>query len=300
MVSVIIPTYSRSIDVISKAIDSILAQTYPEIELIVVDDNAENLTYRTQIQGFICSHPEYNKKIKYIQNHIRLGGGGSRNAGIAIAKGELIAFCDDDARFFPEKLKKQVECLEKNDATLVYCFMQGSHNGKKIWETCHCVEDTPLLAAMTSIIAGTPSVLVKRCAVERVGGFDNIPCKQDAMLELKLAAMGCKFCCVKEILVDVEEYVSLSRISCLSPKTVIGMEALRKEARKNYYQLSRQEIKIVESDFAYKLINIGLFLNQKELCQENLKILFATAPVSIICIKSYFKYIRYTLLNKFN
>ena len=112
-VSVIIPTYNR-IKTLPVAVDSVLAQTYSDIELIIVDDGSEDGT------------DEYIKTISdtrviYIKGGHH-GAGAARNTGVKVSKNELIAFCDSDCFWYPEKLEKQIALLNKNPETaMVYC-----------------------------------------------------------------------------------------------------------------------------------------------------------------------------------
>jgi glycosyltransferase involved in cell wall biosynthesis len=102
-VSVIIPTYNRA-NYICEAIDSILAQTYADYEIIVVDDGSTDGT-RQALQrwiddGTICYYYQENR-----------GESAARNHGIRKARGQYIAFLDSDDLFLPTKFEKQVACL---------------------------------------------------------------------------------------------------------------------------------------------------------------------------------------------
>jgi glycosyltransferase involved in cell wall biosynthesis len=103
-VSVIIPTYDRA-KFIAKAVDSALQQTYPDVEVIVVDDGSKDNT-RHVLRG-------YEGRIRYFYQENR-GIAGARNRGIKEAKGKYIAFLDSDDIWVPEKLAAQVAILEKN------------------------------------------------------------------------------------------------------------------------------------------------------------------------------------------
>jgi glycosyltransferase involved in cell wall biosynthesis len=114
-VSVIVPTYNRS-HFVCDAIDSILNQTFKDFEVITVDDGSTDNT-----QGVL---QKYGSRLYYIyqQNH---GLPAARNTGIEAAKGEYIAFLDDDDLWFPEKLEKQVKFLDANpDIGLVHAFTE--------------------------------------------------------------------------------------------------------------------------------------------------------------------------------
>ncbi len=104
-VSVLIPTYNRSKS-IREAVDSVLNQTYKDFELIVVDDGSTDDT--GQVLNF------YKDKIMYFYQENK-GRGAARNRCIAEAKGEYIAFLDSDDIWFPEKLEKQINYIEKNN-----------------------------------------------------------------------------------------------------------------------------------------------------------------------------------------
>ncbi len=94
--TVIIPTHNR-VKMLGEAIKSVLQQTDPDFELIIVDDHS---TDRTEQLVTTINDP----RIKYILNNHQPGGGGARNAGIFRAKGKWVAFLDDDDLWLPEKL----------------------------------------------------------------------------------------------------------------------------------------------------------------------------------------------------
>lgn len=121
LVSVIIPTYARS-QYICRAIDSVLHQTYQNIEIIVVDDNGENT--KDQLITYQTLKPYIEKKqIRYITHKTNLNGSAARNTGIFNAKGEYICLLDDDDEFFPSKIEKQINVLSQLDDNWagVYC-----------------------------------------------------------------------------------------------------------------------------------------------------------------------------------
>jgi glycosyltransferase domain-containing protein len=109
IVSVIIATYNRD-QYIKKAIDSVLIQTFKNLEIIVVDDSSNEETRK-----LISKLSEKEPRIFYIKNEKRLGFVKSLNKGIELAKGKYIARLDDDDYWSdPQKLEKQINFLEKN------------------------------------------------------------------------------------------------------------------------------------------------------------------------------------------
>lgn len=102
-VSIIVPTYKRS-NSLHKTVISILAQTYPNIEIIIVDDNGiENITEQKNTKKQIEILKEKHNIIKYISLPNNSGAAIARNEGIRHASGELISFLDDDDTYHPEK-----------------------------------------------------------------------------------------------------------------------------------------------------------------------------------------------------
>ncbi len=112
LVSVIIPTYRRP-QFLVRAITSIFNQTYPNIEIIVVDDNGKGTIYQKETEILLA--PFINgKRIKYIVHNENKNGSAARNTGIQASKGIFITFLDDDDVLFPKKIERQVELLENN------------------------------------------------------------------------------------------------------------------------------------------------------------------------------------------
>jgi glycosyltransferase involved in cell wall biosynthesis len=110
-VSVIIPAYNSEV-FISETIDSVLAQTYRDLEIVVVDDGSTDNT-RGVLQ-------QYGDGIRYIYQR-NSGVSTARNTGISIATGEYIALLDHDDLWLPEKLEKQIKILDADpDTALVY------------------------------------------------------------------------------------------------------------------------------------------------------------------------------------
>ena len=129
LVSVIIPTYKRS-DMLPRAIDSILNQTYPNIEIIIIDDNIPNSEWRNTTEKLIEKYRNYTN-VKYIRHPRNLNGAYARNTGIKYSNGEIVTFLDDDDYYLPSKIQRQAEYLIKHERfRAVYCGWQrnGEHH----------------------------------------------------------------------------------------------------------------------------------------------------------------------------
>ncbi len=158
LVSVIIPCYNRE-RYLAEAIESVLEQTHPNIELIVIDDGSSDRS------GEIAqSYP-----LKY---HYQTNGGisAARNAGIAVANGEFLAFLDSDDIWVQDKLAKQMAAFDTNpDIEAVFGYAQNFYSpelDENFRNRIRCPEK-PVAAHISS------AMLIKRSAFLRVGNFDT-------------------------------------------------------------------------------------------------------------------------------
>ena len=195
LVSTIIVTHNRK-NLVIKAINSVLSQTYKNIEFLVIDDAStdgtkELLENRTTKEDFsyiyIC--PEESK-----------GGNYARNLGIKLSKGKYIAFLDDDDEWFPEKTSKQVDYLEKNDnCGVVSCLNVLEYNFKNRYhEKRDAVREGDLHQLIfTCFPFVTSMAMFRRNVLIDAGMFDeNLKYWQDAELNIRLAqktVFGCVY-----------------------------------------------------------------------------------------------------------
>ncbi len=118
LVSVVMP-FLDGIRFLPEAIDSVMTQTYPEWELLLVDDGSTDGS-SALARDYARGWPD---RIRYLEHagHVNRGKSTSRNLGIAEARGELLAFLDADDVFLPDKLTRQVALLrEQAGAVMVY------------------------------------------------------------------------------------------------------------------------------------------------------------------------------------
>ncbi len=167
-ISAIIPTYNYG-RFLRDAIDSALAQTYPAIEIIVVDDGSTDDT--PQILD------SYGERIRVIRQNNQ-GVGAARNAGIAAARGEYLAFLDSDDIWKPEKLERDIARFEADPGLgMVHCGAETFDNtGKTLFVSLTGMEGwvaPDLLRLEREVISapGSGTVVPKRVA-EEVGGYD--------------------------------------------------------------------------------------------------------------------------------
>lgn len=172
LVSIIITTFAGS-NVLSRAIQSILNQTYENWELIVVDDNNPDTAERQATEGVMKTYVREN--IKYVKHTKNMNGSAARNTGIKNSSGEYIAFLDDDDIFYPKRLEKCIQTMLSNpgcDSVLTNVIVT---DGTSIID---CIEQTnhqdPLRDMFFGNALGTGSNLfLSRKAVDALGGFDD-------------------------------------------------------------------------------------------------------------------------------
>jgi len=197
LVSVVVPAYNCA-PFIGETLESIYRQTYPHWEVIVIDDGSTDET-----RAALAPHIG---KIRYFHQKNR-GTAAARNAGVRQARGELIAFLDNDDIWLPEKLELQVQVMQRSlECGLVFTdgkiyTADGSRRESVIssrldgWIDAHRTKD--VLVATGDIvrnllfrneIASASSVMVRRECFDRAGGFDEaIAIADDYDLWLRIA-----------------------------------------------------------------------------------------------------------------
>ncbi len=127
-VSVIIPTYKRPKS-LKSALASVVAQDYPDIEVIVVSDNGKNSEFAEETRQIISSFDGQNENcnVALLEHSVNRNGAAARNTGIQNSTGEYICFLDDDDIYLPGRLTKSIEVLKTTNKAVgaVYCGFLG-------------------------------------------------------------------------------------------------------------------------------------------------------------------------------
>jgi glycosyltransferase involved in cell wall biosynthesis len=128
IVSVVIPTRNRPL-LAARAVRSALAQTFADLEIVVVVDGADSDT----VPGLSAIH---DARVRFVELPRSVGGSEARNVGVRNARGEWIAFLDDDDEWFPDKTEKQLKLASASSHTfpIVSCRLIGrSPHAEYIW-----------------------------------------------------------------------------------------------------------------------------------------------------------------------
>lgn len=184
-ISAIIPTYNRR-DLVVRAIQSVLAQTRPVDEIIVVDDGSSDGT-----EAELASR--FGERIRYVRQD-NAGVSAARNRGMALAGGRYLALLDSDDVWHPDKTRQQFEWLEaRPDFGMVLCDveMEDSVQGTtRILHRRNAIREDGRVPAM---VANDPSlvpssIMFRREVYRDVGGFDeSLPTAEDIDFHLRIA-----------------------------------------------------------------------------------------------------------------
>ena len=172
LVSCIIPTYKRS-DMLPRAIESVLNQTYKNIEIVIVDDNEPDDEYSINTRNRIAEYLD-NPGIRFVQQKKHCNGAVARNVGIQQAKGEYIAFLDDDDEWLPEKIEKQLSLLQRDHSlsgATTLSFIQKGDTTLRVSKAYSC-DNLQLKVLTREVSIYMPTFISRRDALISMGCFD--------------------------------------------------------------------------------------------------------------------------------
>ncbi len=173
-VSVIIPTYKRN-TTLERAINSVLNQTIPNFEIIVVDDNDEKSNYR-KLNEKLMKKYEGNDEVIYLKHKKNMNAATARNTGILYSSSKYIAFLDDDDEYLADKLEQQVKLLERLDDTwgAVYCGYSLYRKNTLLQRNLNLGHGNlkKKLLLMENPFGAGSTLLMKRSILKELDGFD--------------------------------------------------------------------------------------------------------------------------------
>ena len=189
MVSAIITTYKRPPEIVQRAAQSVLNQTYKNLELIIVDDSPSDYALRDEVKKMTET---LGGNVRYIQHEKNMGACVARNTGLSVATGKYVAFLDDDDEWLPEKSEKQVAIMEKDsEIALVYCgrYSYYTKTNKEILQKTEFHRGMVFeKLILENFIGSTSFPLIRKSCVDSVGWFDAaMKASQDYEVWLRIA-----------------------------------------------------------------------------------------------------------------
>ncbi len=270
-ISVIIPAYN-ALRYLEEALNSVLYQSYPFFEIIVVDNNSNDGTL-SLLEKF------GNKKLRVFTEK-RQGAASTRNRGICEARGEWIAFLDADDIWLPDKLKLQIDCLgsfpwldliSTNSFTFTLSGVEYiSIRDSQIYKG-ECSGDLLLKRLIEYNFVATSSVLVRRSICEKVGLFKKeFEPAEDYDLWLRLAGAGAKFFFIEEPLTRFRSHPLGISYQNMEKMQRSHLEILRRNFGAYSYLFNRREIGTIFGNFYISFGHSCLNKNNPVLARRSL------------------------------
>lgn len=181
LVSVVIPTHNRAA-LLERALRSVLAQTHEKLDVIVVDDASEDETRNVVLRI-------RDPRVRYVRHAANKGGAAARNSGVDAARGEYIAFLDDDDQWKPRKVERQLEHLTGYDAAI--CGFTLCRDGVETPGSRQRLGRTVVTRRMlrrTVVGWGTSTFMVRRDVARQVRFDDALGSGQDWDFLIRLFA----------------------------------------------------------------------------------------------------------------
>lgn len=231
LVSVVITTYKRPIPVLKRAVESVVKQTYKNIEIIVINDYPEDKLNTGAIREMLSEFSD--RKIQYAEPVHNSGACAARNLGLSIAKGEYISFLDDDDYWLERKIEAQMSGFGEKNVGVVYTPYYLQYEGKQ-----EIVMPYVMNGKLTESLLYKNTMcifpLMKTELVKQIGGFDaDLTASQEHDLLLRLSEI-CDFRFVDEATAVYD--VSNESISMNIPKKIKAFEMFQTKHKKLYVQ----------------------------------------------------------------
>ena len=190
-VTAVITTYKRPVNMLERALKSVINQTYKNMDIIVVNDYPEDENLVREIGEMIQSHIQ-ERKIQYIVVEKNGGACKARNTALSVADCDYIAFLDDDDEWLPEKIEEQIsEARRHPEAAIIYCnaYIQEDGNNKRSLRFDNEQPSGDIFSQMIAknVVGSCTFPLIKAETMRNVNGFrEDMPALQDWELYLKI------------------------------------------------------------------------------------------------------------------
>lgn len=194
LVSVIMSTYNEKEDWIRKSVESILGQTYANLEFLIVLDNPANSGIRKILEEYASN----DSRIKLIYNEKNIGLVCSLNKALNIAKGSFIARMDADDISYPERLEIEYRAMKARNADFVMATVDYLDDNEIVdtntFEKEYFGKQFERIQKIGNVSAH-PTWFVKRDVYDKLGGYRSVECCED--FEFVLRALQSGFVCYR-------------------------------------------------------------------------------------------------------
>lgn len=266
-ISVIIPTFNRSSS-LKRSIESVLNQTYKNIEIIIVDDNGlgskENKLTKIVLQEIMLK----DNRVKYVELEKNSGGSVARNFGIENSAGQYITFLDDDDEYYENKIEKQLKFYKEyfpKENGFINCQMDVFKNNKLMRTIkTHIDEKNLLFSAVNEKILGTPSLFIPKKLLYAVGLFTDRTKGQEWDLVVKLVEKGYDFKHMSDNLVRINVSENSITSDQNIDRKISGLENIYSKQCSYFQFFTKSEIKIINHSHYLKLSEAYLSNNLKK------------------------------------
>ena len=238
MASVIITSYKRPVEIVERAVESVLTQTYTDLEVLIVDDNIDHSPESEQLSKAFSER----ERVRYIKQDGNKGACAARNLGIRKAKGEFIGFLDDDDTWEKDKLEVQLARFEGTDEKvgMVYCLgdvIVCTTNPPTVEEyyTTKLYKDEITFKDQLKYdyIGSTSQALIRKSCLVALGGFDeSLPARQDYEMWLRISK-DYRILGVKKVLFHYYQH-DMVQITKSPKKALTGYRIVYKKYKKYY------------------------------------------------------------------
>lgn len=268
LVSVVIPTHNR-VDLLPRAIESVLKQTYDNFEIIVVSDGSTDNT-----EEVVKKYADNDSRVKYIGYMPARGGNVARNIGIEASQGEYVAFLDDDDEWLSEKLSKQVGLLEKDDNVgMVYTGVHIIYVNEKVEynSMSKVFGDLKRRILIDNCIGTTSTVVLRKSILEKSGMFDvELKALQDYDLWIRIAQYS-KVDVVPEPMINYYNYLGKKQVSAVTQKYIDAFEYINKKYENKMRTLDTEEMHQKQTEEYFLLANKAMRNGEAKLARVYLK-----------------------------
>ncbi|MCI8344424.1 MAG: glycosyltransferase [Clostridia bacterium] len=286
-ISIIITTFNRPLNILSRAVESVKKQTYQNKQIIIINSAPENKELKQKINKYAIDN-----KVEYYETEKKSNACIARNLGISKAKGEYIAFLDDDDEWIEEKLEKQIDKFDSEIVGMVYCDFYII-NKNKIKKVQYSKKEGNVLGDLLkkNMIGGCSIPLISKKAIDDCGNFDmNFKSSQDYDMWIRI----CKKYQVRHIGQPlVKYYISPDAITRSIQKRIDGWENLinkHEELYLNNKKSSNYFFNVIASELIkFGEFDKGIYYYKKAIKDKKISI------NNLMIIKGILKYALYSI-----